>query len=501
MNAKHTLDWLAARARTTPGATAVIVGDEVYNYRQLDELTEQLCQRLAVLGIGSGTKVATLLPTNLAHVVVVHALARLGAVLVPLNTRLTAAEVGWQLHHAAVRLLICASETEALATTAVPGACAVYHLRLDLSGSFVVTALAVAQQLKPLLQMGEFDLGRLQAIVFTSGTTGHPKGAMLTFANHFWSATASAFHSGISPADRWLSCLSLCHVGGLAVVFRSCLYGSAVILHDGFDGSAVLHSLEKDKATIISVVPTMLYRLLEAGMGASHLRLALLGGAAAYPDLVQRGLDAGVPIAPTYGLTEAASQVATMRPSETRCKPGSVGKPLLFTTVSIWGDEGPLPPGTLGEIIVNGPTVMRGYINDAEATGRVLRPEGLRTGDIGYLDEDGDLWLVDRRADLIVSGGENVYPAEVERVLLQHPGVAAVCVVGLAHPEWGQQVAAVVVPREKGALDAADLLVFSRSRLAGYKQPRRIEFADQLPLTGSGKIQRREVARLLSNEQ
>jgi O-succinylbenzoic acid--CoA ligase len=236
-------------------------------------------------------------------------------------------------------------------------------------------------------------------------------------------------------------------------------------------------------------------------MGKSNLRLALLGGAAAYPDLVQRALAEGVPVAPTYGLTEAASQVATMRPEETACKPGSVGKPLLFTSVSIWGDEGPLPPGVPGEIVVNGPTVMSGYINDVEATERVLRPEGLRTGDIGYLDEDGDLWLLDRRVDLIVSGGENVYPAEVERVLLQHPGVAAVCVAGIPHPEWGQQVAAVVVPREKGRLEAADLLAFGRSHLAGYKQPRQIMFADKLPLTSSGKIQRREVARLLMNEQ
>jgi O-succinylbenzoic acid--CoA ligase len=244
----------------------------------------------------------------------------------------------------------------------------------------------------------------------------------------------------------------------------------------------------------------MLFRLLEAGLRTTDLRLALLGGAAASPNLIQRALDAGVPIAPTYGLTEAASQVATQRPMETVRKSGSVGKSLLFTTVSIWGDDGQLPTGTPGEIVVNGPTVMRGYFNDQEATACALRPEGLRTGDIGYVDEAGDLWLVDRRVDLIVSGGENVYPAEVERVLQQHPGVAAVCVVGVPHPEWGQQVTALVVPHESGTVSTADLLNFSHSRLAGYKQPRRIEFASHLPLTDSGKIHRREVARLLNTE-
>ncbi len=497
MSSKHQMDWLAARARTTPGATAVIVGDALYTYRQLDQLVTELCQRLIALGVGEGTMVATLLPANLIHLALVHALARLGAVLVPLNTRLTAAEAGWQLNHAAADLLICAPQTEALATAAAPDTCGVYCLQWK-QDQFV------ERQLRPLLQTRpqsrQFALNRLQAVVFTSGTTGHPKGVMLSFANHFWSATTSAFHTGIGPDERWLSCLSLCHVGGLAVVFRSCLYGSAVILHDGFDVERVLHSLEQDRPTLISLVPTMLYRLLEAGMGQSALRLALLGGAAAYPDLVQRAIAAGIPVAPTYGLTEAASQVATMRPEETAAKPGSVGKPLLFTTVTICGDDGPLPPGTPGEIVVNGPTVMGGYLNDEDATRQVLRPEGLHTGDIGYLDEDGDLWLVDRRVDLIVSGGENVYPAEVERVLLQHPGVAAVCVVGLPHPEWGQQVAAAVVPRQKGGLEAADLLAFGRSHLAGYKQPRQIKFVDQLPTTGSGKIQRREVARWF-NEQ
>lgn len=497
MSSKYQVDWLAARARTTPEATAVIASNEPYTYRQLDGLVGQLCQRLVGLGVGVGTIVATLLPTNPAHLALVHALARLGAVLVPLNTRLTAAEANWQLTHATADMLICSPQTEALGMAAAPDKCGLYSLQLAQNQ-------LVERVLKPLLQTrtpsSHFDLNSLQAVVFTSGTTGHPKGVMLSFANHFWSAAASAFHSGINPNDRWLSCLSLCHVGGLAVLFRSCLYGSAVILHDGFSVEAVLHSLEQDRPTLISLVPTMLYRLLEAGMGQSDLRLALLGGAAAYPDLVQRALAAGIPVAPTYGLTEAASQVATMRPEETAAKPGSVGKPLLFTTVTICGDDGPLPPGTPGEIVVSGPTVMSGYLNDEEATRRALRPTGLYTGDIGYLDEDGDLWLVDRRVDLIVSGGENVYPAEVERVLLQHPEVAAVCVVGLPHPEWGQQVAAVVVPRQKGGLEAADILAFGRSHLAGYKQPRQIKFVDKLPTTGSGKIQRREVARLL-NEQ
>jgi O-succinylbenzoic acid--CoA ligase len=497
MNAKHTIDWLAARARTTPRDTAVIAGNQVVNYGQLDNLVDHLCRRIALVGIVAGTRVGTLLPANLAHVALIHALARIGAILVPLNNRLTANELSWQLDHAAVRLLCCGLETEPLARAGAPEDCPVYQLDSAMEMRAIRAGIPLPS---PFLQDQPFALDHMQSIVYTSGSSGRPKGAMLTFSNHFWSATASAFHLGTTAGDRWLSCLPLCHVGGLAVLFRACLYGSAVVLHDGFDTAVIMKSLERDQPTLISLVPTMLYRLLEAGIGETTLRLALLGGASAQPDLVRRALDANIPVAPTYGLTEAASQVATQRPEKTACKPGSTGKPLLFTTVSIWGDEGKLPAGTAGEIVVNGPTVMSGYLNDAEATARALRPEGLRTGDIGYLDEDGDLWLVDRRVDLIISGGENVYPAEVERVLLEHPAVAAACVAGVSHPEWGQQVAALVVPREPYRLSAAELLAFSRSRLAGYKQPHRILFASQLPLTGSGKIHRREVARLLSNE-
>jgi O-succinylbenzoic acid--CoA ligase len=446
--------------------------------------------------------VATLLPADLIHLVVVHALARLGAVLVPLNTRLTAAEAGWQVSHTAAGLLLCAPQTEELAKAAAGGECTIYCLQLE-NDHFVGRISGPRRRVnapKPEQGRARFDMAQLHGVVFSSGTTGEPKGVMLTFANHFWSAVASAFHTGSFPGDRWLNCLSFCHVGGLAILFRSCLYGSAVILHDGFDAGAVLRSLEKDQATVISLVPTMLYRLLEAGMGQGKLRLALLGGAASPPGLVQRALAASVPVAPTYGLTEAASQVATMRPEDVASKAGSSGRPLFMTTVTICDDQGPLPAGTPGEIVVRGPTVMRGYLHNKEATRRVLRPEGLRTGDIGYLDEDGDLWLVDRRIDLIVSGGENVYPAEVEQQLLLFPGVAAVCVVGLPHAEWGQQVAAVVVPRVKDGLDAAQLLAFGRSRLAGYKQPRQIVFVEQLPITSSGKVQRREVRRRLIEE-
>jgi O-succinylbenzoic acid--CoA ligase len=310
---------------------------------------------------------------------------------------------------------------------------------------------------------------------------------------------ASAYRLGVERGDRWLSCLPLYHVGGLAVLFRSCLYGTAVIMHDGFHIEAINESLDTQQVTLISLVPTMLYRLLQARTRwPDSLRLVLLGGAAATADLITHAHTANVPIATTYGLTEAASQVATMLPDDMRRKPGCVGKPLLFTAVRIVNENGEsCLPGEYGEIVVSGPTIMQGYVNNKEATAKALCNGELYTGDIGYVDEAGDLWLVQRRSDVIVTGGENVYPAEVEAVLKAHPAVTAVCVAGVDHPEWGQQVAAMIVLNKPGAISEAELLTYCRDHLAGYKLPRLIQFAGALPQTASGKIHRQAVAKRL----
>lgn len=256
----------------------------------------------------------------------------------------------------------------------------------------------------------------------------------------------------------------------------------------------------------------MLHRLLETRTHwPDSLRLILLGGAAADPSLMHRAnnLSAFQPVsqsaaqhsplvAPTYGLSEAASQVATILPSEAAAKPGTVGKPLLFTTIRIVDDLGQnLPPNEIGEVVIKGPTVMQGYWQNPEATAKTIRDGELFTGDLGYLDADGDLWLVQRRSDLIVTGGENVYPTEVENGLRQHPGVAAACVVGISHPQWGQQVAALIVPQLGHSLTPEQLITFARQHLAGYKIPRHIQFTDHLPQTASGKIERHAVQKQL----
>ncbi len=499
-----TSDWLAARAYASPHKLALIIEDKQWTYRQLDGLVNQMATHLAGHGVQPGDFVAALLPNSLEYVCLVHALARLGAVMVPLNTRLTAAEVQCQIERVNCKLVVYSVETQAE--------------WLTVNSQWLMVNDEWRNEPPLTINHLPFTINHFQSIVFTSGTTGQPKGAMLTFANHFWSATASSYRLGIDPADRWLSVLPLYHVGGLAVIFRSCLYGTAVILHNRFDLDAINHSLDNDDPTLISLVPTMLHRLLQTrDHWPDSLRLILLGGAAAAPELIQQAnhlprqspvsnLQSPI-IAPTYGLTEAASQAATMLPEDAAHKPGSVGKPLMFTAIKIVDDQGRnLPPGEIGEIVVSGPTVMAGYFGDwrletgdyQSTQSSISNLQSLKTGDMGYLDDDGDLWVVQRRTDLIVSGGENVYPAEVEGVLRGYTAVAQVCVVGVPHPEWGQQVAAVVQLKPDQSVTEDTLLAYCREHLAGYKQPRRIKFVAELPQTASGKIARQETARLMT---
>ena len=473
-------DWLSAAAEKYPNSPALIDGDQIWTYRQLDTLVNAWCGRLAAFGIKTGHSIGALMPNSTDYVCLIHALARLGAVLFPLNTRLTWRELQGQIEQGICDLLVCADEYKSEANGA-------------LRTIPIVTPDDLAREtvsFKP----APFDQTRLQAIVFTSGTTGKPKGAQITFDNLYHGALASAQRIGGSFADRWLCPLPFYHVGGLAIVFRACLYGCAIVLPKTGGIDKIMEAIRETPATVVSLVPTMLYRMLEAGFKpSSSLRLILLGGAAASAELIERCIERDLPIALTYGLTEVASQVATMPPDGVRRKPGSVGKPLSGLTVQIVNEEErQLPAGEYGEIVVSGLMVMRGYYGQLPVDGT------FHTGDIGYLDDEGDLWLVQRRSDLVVSGGENVYPSEVEAVLRQHPAVADACVVGVPDAEWGQRVAAMVVLRSDAAISEDELITFSRERLAGYKQPRQIVFAAELPQTASGKVQRAVVQKRLS---
>ncbi|HWO74160.1 MAG TPA: AMP-binding protein, partial [Dehalococcoidia bacterium] len=292
-------------------------------------------------------------------------------------------------------------------------------------------------------------------------------------------------------------------VGGLAILLRSVIYGIPAVVHAAFDPARVNRAIDEEGVTIVSVVANMLQRMLDERHDRpfpDSLRCLLLGGGPAPEALLRRCAAVKAPVVQTYGLTEAASQVSTLSPEDALRKLGSAGKPLFGTELRILDDAGrDCPPGVAGEIAVRGPTVTPGYLKDSAATASALRDGWLHTGDAGYLDAEGYLYVLDRRDDLIISGGENVYPAEVEAVLASHPDVAEAGVFAIADERWGRAPAAAVVLRPGAAVTAEALIGFCRERLARYKTPVRVHVVQTLPRNASGKLLRRELRERLGS--
>jgi O-succinylbenzoic acid--CoA ligase len=494
--------WIARRAALTPEAPALQLGDRRLRYRELADRAGRVARARRCLGGGPRDVVALMLPSGIAFAELVHALAWCGAVALPVNLRLTASEVEFQLRNSRVRWLIHGAGGPAkVASTAAEGLPGLCRLRFSGESALEEVEARASEAAGATLESERehrFDLEAPLAVLYTSGTTGRPKGALLSGANFFWSAAGSAALIGADPRDRWLACMPLYHVGGLSILLRSALVGSCVVVHERFDPEAVSRELRLGGITCVSLVASMLQRLLDAWgdrPAPESLRCVLLGGGPTPEPLLERARALGFPVSPTYGLTEAASQVATRLPGDDVRPFFGRLRPLPGLTLRVVGPDGaPLPPGATGEICVNGPTVMRGYANRPEATARVLRGGWLHTGDAGSLDRDGYLGLIDRRSDLIVSGGENIYPAEVEAALLKHPGVVEAAVVGHPDEHFGDRpVAFWVASGEPAAGDPPAeeaLRRFCRQRLASYKIPVAFHRVQSLPRNALGKLSR-----------
>ncbi len=485
-------DWLARRAALPPERPALIAAGGRWSFAELHAWAAATAARLAGLGVAPGERVALLARNSAPYVAAVHAAPRAGATLVPLNIRLAPAELAWQLADSGASLLLYdEAHAEVAAGLGAPRTAPLEEAAAPPGRPGDAPAL-------PL------DLDAPHTIIYTSGTTGRPKGAVLTAGNHWWSATASALNLGLREDDRWLAVLPLFHVGGLAILLRGAIYGIPVVLHERFDPRAALDAIEGEGVTIASVVAVMLQRMLDAAGGrpfAPHFRCALLGGGPAPRPLLEACAARGVPVVQTYGMTETASQAATLAPADALRKLGSAGQPLLPLELRIEAEGRAAAPGEVGEICLRGPMVTPGYHGRPEATAAAIRDGWLHTGDLGYLDAEGYLYVVDRRTDLIISGGENVYPAEVEAALLAHPAVAEAGVVGAEDPQWGQVPVAFVVPRPNAAVTPEQLVAHCRERLAAYKVPRRVALVAELPRTAAGKLRRAELRERLARSE
>jgi O-succinylbenzoic acid--CoA ligase len=489
-------DWLTYRVAAAPDAPALISAAEQWSFAELDREATLWAQRLQTLGIGAGDRVAALLQNGIPYVTLVHALIKLRAVLVPLNTRLAAAELVWQIAHIRARLLLLDAPNAERAVDV--------HVTLPNLPCRTLTPCANWPTLDTVEPTAfdapdRIDLAATHCIIHTSGTTGAPKGVMLTYGNHWWSAMGSALNLGTQRDDRWLALLPFFHIGGLAILMRGVIYGAPVVIHERFDPDATNQAIDTEHVTLVSVVANMLERMLDARCDQPFpptLRAVLLGGGPAPRPLLERCATLGAPVVQTYGMTETASQAATLAPADALRKLGSAGKPLLPVELRIEQNGVACAPETVGEIVVRGPNVTAGYADQPEATTAAIRDGWLRTGDLGYLDAEGYLYVVDRRDDLIISGGENVYPAEIEAVLRQHPAVADAGVIGQADARWGQVPVAAVVQTPGEEINAAALIDFCATRLARYKTPRKIVFLDELPRNANGKLLRRKLREL-----
>ncbi|MEZ4632717.1 MAG: AMP-binding protein [Deinococcales bacterium] len=375
------LDWLYARSLASPKALALEMGDEQLHYAELQALSAQYAGYLEALGLAKGQRVGLMMMSSFAYVALIHALLRLNAVIVPLNSRLTAEELDYQLAKVGLSYLIY---DEALADYGGQ-----QHL---CQGLFLDELGSEAKKVNPLYQ-AEVSLEDEAIIIFSSGTTGKPKGVCLSLGNVFYSAVGSSHRLGTLPHDLWLSVLPFYHIGGLSILLRSCLYGTAALLHPRFELETIHHDLIHKPVTLVSLVPTMLYRLLTLSPQAynAQFRLALLGGAATRSELVEEAHKRKISLATSYGLSEAASQVATALMPEVIAKAGTVGKGLMLTQISIREGDLTLGQGQVGEICVKGPNVMQGYLNDEKASQKSLRSGWLYSGDMGYLDDEGSL--------------------------------------------------------------------------------------------------------------
>ncbi len=485
MIADRTLaDWLSRWARLTPDRVALTAGTDRYSFEELDQLVNRTARQLAGAGVTKGCRVALLLPNGALYAVLVYALARLGGILVPLNVRLAARELAWQLCDSRATVLISDGSLGSTVAEALRAASGLRRIDPD-------TLTACPETEAPL--RCQVDLSDVQGIIYTSATTGTPKGAELTYGNHWWNAIGSALNLGMHRRDCWLVLLPLYHVGGLAILWRAAIFGNPVIIHEAFDPDAANRELDRGEVTMCSVVSPMLTRMLEAREGRPYppsLRCLLLGGGPIPRPLLEACVRQGIPVAPTYGLTETASQVATLPPQDVPQRMGSVGHALFPVELRIEAEGRAMAAGEAGEILVGGPTVMRGYADRPQETAEVLQNGWLHTGDLGYLDDEGFLYIIDRRDDLIVSGGENVYPAEVEAVLLEHPAIADAAVVGFPDAVWGQAVTAAVKLRSGARLGEDEVRMFCAARMAGFKVPRRVWFVEVIPRSAPGKVQR-----------
>ena len=508
------LSWcsvLEHHAERTPTKTLAMHGDRVVTYADMRDWSAQVAGGLATRGVGTGDVVALLSYNNLEFLATIFAANHLGAVAMPINWRLAAPELRFILEHSGARALVCGSELvdladAATATANVEGDGDLARVRI---GDDVVAGWERFSDLRadgrpPVRARAAAD--DLHRLMYTSGTTGRPKGAMLTHANLAWKNFAHVTEFGFTADDVGLACGPLYHVGALDLVTTTMIaVGATTIVHTTFDPERVVDEIERSRVTTIWAAPAMVRAVLDVpgieSRDLSSVRVIIAGGEKMPIPTIER-IRSTFPsawFADAYGLTETVSGDTFLDRDHTVSKLGSVGRPCQYLELDIWDDDGAsLTPGERGEVVLRGPKVFAGYWRDPDATAAAFRGGWFHTGDIGVLDDDGFLTIVDRLKDMIVSGGENIASSEVERVLYEHDAVVEAAVVGRPDDRWGEVPVAFVVIGDGATVTADDVLEHCRAQLAKFKTPKDVVFIDALPRNPSGKVLKRDLRDQLS---
>ena len=491
--------WVARRAERSPDAVALVDGPTGArtSYAELDDRVGARAGRLADLGVGHGDRVALLGENSPAFIEWLVAAARLGAIAVPVNMRLAAPEVAYVLDDSGATVLVRSPSFAALAD----GACAATAA----PPTFVALTEApdgpVRREPEPSAGRG----GEPCVIMYTSGTTGQPKGAVLTHDNMLWNAiNMLSAGPGIASTDVTIAAAPLFHIGALGLSALPMLYaGGTVVVVPSFDPAGFLDLMAAERVTAQFLVPAMWAALTRVPdldeRTFPALRWAISGGAPCPVVVIERFLGLGWTFTEGFGMTELSPCALFLDTADVVTHAGSVGRPFLHVDARLVDEAGvDVGVGEVGELVLRGPTVFAGYWKRPEATAEAFRDSGqhadrwFHSGDLGTRDAQGFVTLVDRKKDMIITGGENVYPVEVEQVLHRHPGVGDVAVVGVGDPHWGESVVAVVVPVDPSAPPAAEeVIAFARERIAHFKAPRRIEFVEELPRNATGKLLKR----------
>ncbi|WP_326758447.1 long-chain fatty acid--CoA ligase [Streptomyces phaeochromogenes] len=487
--------WPARRARKTPHRTALIHGDTTLTYAGLYERTTRLAHALRDSGVRRGDRIAYLGPNHPSYLETLFAAGTLGAVFVPLNTRLAAPELAYQLTDSGAKALVYGPSFAGL-VAGLPG------------NSDVRTYVEVGAEYDQLLgaASGEAIDEPVTAddtciIMYTSGTTGRPKGAMLTHGNLTWNAVNVLVDQDLIADERALVSAPLFHTAGLNMLTLPVLLkGGTCVLVEAFDPAATFDLIERHRITFMFGVPTMFEHVARhprwADADLSSLRMLSCGGSPVPTPLIAAYQERGLTFLQGYGMTEASPGVLFLDAEHAVTKAGSAGVPHFFSDVRVVRpDLAPAETGETGEVVVRGPHVMPGYWGLPDETAAVFHDGWFRSGDAARIDEDGYVTIVDRIKDMIISGGENIYPAEIEDQLLAHPDIVECAVIGVPDEKWGEVPRAVVVPREDVALDPDEVLASLAGRLAKYKIPKSVVLADELPRTASGKLLKSRVRK------